>query len=473
MTLSRCAFALWFSLLLPGCFLFHFDESPPRRDSGVGRDAGVRRDVGFSPDVGRSDAGRRDAGRDAAFIDVGPADPPTPDPDLGPDARPSDYAEDWVDPPVVGDDESCCLVGPVVRLASREEGFKVIDEAPHIAWGPGYWGVLAQRQSVEDDWEALDAHPILFELDADGTPRRAPHVLESPIDGLPRVEALAWAEGRWSIALGGAPIIGDIRQIHVRLFDAEIRPASAWLPVGEAGVGMVDVARITHGDRWIATHVSGADLDVTPFSDLGTDHPEAHESLGRPATVDAVALRSRIAVLLGRRADTPQRSELIIIGPPPEVGLMHRLELSPRADLGASLTALRDLVVAVGTSADGHWFQVLDPFIPGPVAPAGRLPGGVDLSWTDAISVAGSSKFGLAGVCYGGGPSEGRDTAGRVDFQLIRTDGTLYGRPVSIVDGSFRGGMVHCAVGSDDYGFLVAWHDGVALYVRRVDIVSR
>lgn len=49
-------------------------------------------------------------------------------------------------------------------------------------------------------------------------------------------------------------------------------------------------------------------------------------------------------------------------------------------------------------------------------------------------------------------------------------DGLPRGAAVEVVSSYFRGGLVNCAVGSDDRGVLVGWWDDSALWVRRVDL---
>ncbi|MCZ7678339.1 MAG: hypothetical protein M5U28_06025 [Sandaracinaceae bacterium] len=53
---------------------------------------------------------------------------------------------------------------------------------------------------------------------------------------------------------------------------------------------------------------------------------------------------------------------------------------------------------------------------------------------------------------------------------MLGPDGTPRGGSVRIVESAFRASMPNCAVGSDDEGFLVAWRDADALWVRRVRV---
>ena len=86
----------------------------------------------------------------------------------------------------------------------------------------------------------------------------------------------------------------------------------------------------------------------------------------------------------------------------------------------------------------------------------------------EPIAAVGSNKLGLAGACYGL-PSGSRGGSG-IGFALVGPDGAPRGQPVAVVESTFRGDIVSCAVGSDEGGFLVAWWNGTELWVRRVDV---
>jgi hypothetical protein len=118
--------------------------------------------------------------------------------------------------------------------------------------------------------------------------------------------------------------------------------------------------------------------------------------------------------------------------------------------------------------------EVLDPFalrrLSGPSVVA--EPGPADDSAVErSVDVAGSSKFGVAGVCWGvpdpSGPRGGNDA--RLELGLVGPDGLLRGAPVTIVTSSFRS-ATSCTVATDQRGFLVGWYDGSELWVRRVDV---
>src|SRR5688572_19691016 len=76
----------------------------PRADSGTTMDAGTELDAATEADAGIE-------------IDAGTLLPEEPDPDLGPDSRPSDYVADgeWEIPPEIGpDDPRCTLHDPIL-----------------------------------------------------------------------------------------------------------------------------------------------------------------------------------------------------------------------------------------------------------------------------------------------------------------------------------------------------------------------
>lgn len=457
MTLVRLAPSVLAVFALSGCYLFH--------EAG-GSDAGpwlVEPDSSVTPIA-------RDAGHptDPPPVDAGPPLPPEPDPDLGPDARPSDYpgADEWVDPPPPSDTDPCCVLGEPVLLTERGgEGMVLAHEAPRIAWGPGRWGVLATRQAVGPDWDAFENRPVVFELEADGTPLGPVRVLE----GAGRIDALHYAEGRWAVGMRADPTMGEVGPAMARLFDREWRPASSWLGLGPAGT--LDLARLTQADRWLGFRFGRDEvMAVVPFHEGGVE-PSVDHALGTPPrTLGAVGLRSRAAVVLAR-GDSPAGDEVAIVGPAPELALLARIALSPGR--ARAIASLRDLVVVAGVTDVDVRVDVVDPFaltqVAGPT-PIGTSPY-VDSLHGDLVDVAGSDKFGVAGVCYGVSGGEGRtDVDSTIEFRVVGPDGLPRGAAVEVVRAGFRGGLVNCSVGSDDYGFLVGWWDGSALWVRRVDL---
>jgi hypothetical protein len=460
MTFVRLALAVLATFALSGCYLFH--------QAGGGPDAGHGPLV---PDASVTPV--RDAGRptDPPPVDAGPPLPAEPDPDLGPDARPSDYpdADEWEDPPPPSDTDPCCVLGEPVLLTSRSpEGMALTHEAPHIAWGPGSWGVLATRIAAGPRWDDSESRPVVFELDADGTPLGAPRVLERA----GRTRALHYAEGRWAVAILLDPTAGPVGTATARLFDREWRPASPWWTLGLAGG--LDLARLTHADRWLGFRAADDDVvAVVPFHEGGVERGVDHVLGAPPRTLGAVGLRSRAAVALDMYEETVS-DEVAIVGPAPELALLARFPLGGTASRARAMAALRDLVVVAGLVGDEVRVDVVDPFalthVAGPV-PIGTSPV-IETGHPNLLDVAGSDKYGVAGVCYGVSTGVGSDSRmdSHVEFRVVGPDGLPRGAAVEVVSHDFRSGLVNCSVGSDDYGFLVGWWDGSALWVRRVDI---
>ena len=188
--------------------------------------------------------------------------------------------------------------------------------------------------------------------------------------------------------------------------------------------------------------------------------------------LDAVGLRSRVAVLLSR-PDFP--NDLYVIGAGPEYPELAVLPSRLPGGQPAALTALRDVVVTASVHDLALSVEVFDPFA---LRPIGRpttvatLPD-VEASTTlhrRAIDISGLDKHGLAAVCYGvPGPERGRgDDA--IWLQIVDERGAPWAAPVPIVESGFRGSIVNCSVGNDGAGFLVGWWDGSVLWVRRVDL---
>lgn len=444
---------------LPGCYLFHGLDG-----AGVDRPG--------DPPATRDAATPTPTPRDAAVAspgDAGPALPAEPDPDLGPDARPSDYpdADDWEDPPALDADDPCCELGEPIRITSRDEGMALAHEPPSIAWGPGRWGLLVTRQTAAPTFD-YDPRAIVFELASEGTPLGPPRDLERSTE---RAGVLRWAEGRWAVTVTGDALHGDVREWYARLYDRELRAATDWIAVGAANLRAHDIARLTTGDRWIAAQGLDGDLALTPFSELGADAAIA-TARASGSRLAAAGLRSRIAILVARHPDEPRANEIVVVGAAPAYATLGGGMLESRYGDDAALAALRDRVVAVGIEDGRAHAEVFDPFEMTRVgAPVALGPARSDDGAERIIAVSGSAKHGVAGVCWAAAGGAGRrDAPGAIDFRLVGPDGAARGAAVRVHEGPFRGGMSNCAVGSDDEGFLVAWWDGSALWVRRVDV---
>ncbi len=104
-----------------------------------------------------------------------------------------------------------------------------------------------------------------------------------------------------------------------------------------------------------------------------------------------------------------------------------------------------------------------------------RLSGPTDIgsaggNMFDLVDVAASDKLGVAGACYGVESPDGSGLG--LDSRAIGPDGTPVGRAVHIIDWPSFGIPNNCAVGASAGGFLVAWWDGDALWVRAVRLAE-
>lgn len=453
-TLSVIAFS--------GCYLSHRLPTDAQTDASV-HDSATR------------DSALRDSAlRDGAMLDTlvpfdaGTVLPPEPDPDLGPDAAPSDYVDagTWQDPPLPSTDP-CCVLGDPVRVTSRDEGTVLDQEPPLIAWGPGVWGLLVTRMMAPPDWH-ISVDPLVFQLNPDGTPMGAARLLDHPGHG----QVLRYAEGRWAVAIWVPEALGgSLPNTMVRLFDREWHPTSAWLSLGPSSWhDGADLARLTHSDRWLGLLIPGSStVAAIPFHEVGVEPGVEHPLPLGSYYIHATGLRSRVATVTSGSGEYPV-DEVQVIGAPPELPLLARFPLAGASNLRA-ISSLRDQVIVAGAVGTEVQIDVVDPFAFEHVAGPIHIGMTNNASETDFLDIAGSDKLGVAGVCYGVGPVMGsRDSPRSLRFRLVGPDGQPRGAAVQIVDSYFRSGLVNCTVGSDDQGFLVGWWDGSALWVRRVDL---
>ncbi len=435
-------------LLLPGCYLRH----------------GLEGDAGSPPPTPRDSAADTHVGRDASSD--GGALPTEPDPDLGPDARPSDYpeADDWDDPPVIAEGDPCCVLGEPIRVVEEDEGINLgLREPARIAWGAGRWAVLTGR-TIDEMGEIVPRAAVLL-LEREGTRIGAAHVLDLEPSGY---DDIRWAEGRWAVATMGGRSEDHSATVYGRLYDRDFRPAGDIVELGRAlneGTRGPALARLTHGDRWVALRDDFGRLGISPFHERGTDPATTAAGVALDTyTLCAVGMRSRIAVLTPHPPGSPVPNELLALGGGPEYRELGRIQLESRFAYHAVVTALRDLVVVAGVEDGRTTVEVLDPFALTSVGEAGVLTSTTSRPFRAAVDLAGSSKLGVAGACY----VVDADGEFRVDFQLVGPDGRLHGQAVEIAQPY----LANCTVGSDDLGFLVAWWDHAELWVRRVFVAD-
>ncbi len=473
--------SLWIAVALagtPGCYLFNglgggaepsLDASLVGVDSSPSSFLDTATDVQWPTPVDASSL----LAHDVWYPDSGPPLPREPEPDPGPDGRPSDDpGDDWVDPPPPGGvDDPCCTLSEPVRVTSRIEGMSLAEEPPLIAWRPGRFALAVTRYFERSEGDIFRI--VVYELNDDGSRAGEALLLDAP----PRISSdrseprsLRWAAGRWALAATGDGTLGAGRQMHVRLFDMAWTPASTWLPLGDA-VG-VDLAYLPRGDGWLAFTSSPEVMLTTPFDELNGVGDAIASPLQWSMSVRAASFRSRAAVV--PISGETEADFLVVDADGVELGRVPRGGTTAAA---GGMAALRDLAVLAVRQDEHVEVEVLDPFTlahtGGPTV-LGEVRGSSDRALVHSVDVAGSSKFGVAGVCWGvPGAIDGRgDEESQIMFRLVGPDGVPRGAAVTLVSSVFRGGMAACTVGTDDRGFLVGWWNGSELWVRRVDVAA-
>lgn len=377
--------------------------------------------------------------------------PGDPEPDLGPDARPSDYpdAADWEPPSAPVD---CCDLGEPVLVepavpSSLPAG---IGGGPlQVEWASVGWGVFLIR-GVETDEEM-------------GLVRLAPEgavVADARALGPAGVSFFRarWAAGRYGlVAREGVRSTGiggsgwrDPPGLRFGLYDGRGAPDGARvdLVTEEDGRGTLlglDVVYLAHGDRWL---VMLADQTLLTVSSVGADGLEGTQILSeRPASGQMVGLRSRAAIVTGPEgAIRTEMFGLLSFGWPPE----DRLEVNLPAGRPIGTVALRDTVVVfLRSPTDDHANSavVVDPF-EGEVVSSSR-------PWTAPTTGGGAlttdAKRGRIGRCF-------TDDAGVVYFQLHAHDGLPLTEPIVVAEPTQLDNW-GCSIGFDGSRYLVAWHD--------------
>ena len=214
-----------------GCYASH-----ERDASGAARDAGA-----VEPD-GRVS---RDAGGDAAPEPL----PIEPEPDPGPDGRPSDDpgSGGWVDPDpsrYPPDEPGVVPLGDAVRIDFPGGGRVAVD----LEWDGRRWGLL-----YSDSRRALFV-PLLPLGSPDG----------AHVDlGLTRQTAaqLVWAAGRFLVGMStGGTETGEPLTATAGFLDARGVRASEWNTFMPAS--RIAAARFVHGDQWMLGWLAGGDVLV-------------------------------------------------------------------------------------------------------------------------------------------------------------------------------------------------------------------
>lgn len=454
---SLAALSILVSLLGSGCYAHHGsgDEPPPVEHDATLPDAGRA----VHPDAGPSDSGP-------------PPLPREPEPDPGPDGRPSDDpSEEWEEPPVLDEDEDCCVLGETHTLPGflGELSAGRIEPPPVVGWGPGEWGVALSFTSFAGT-AGVGPRLAFYRLAADGASLGPPSIIHrAPLTDrtLAVPQDVRWAAGRWSVPLAGDQE-GEVgpREAYVHLIDAVGTPA-ALIGFGYGFDGAIDAPHLAHGDRWLGIASDSEGVHVRELDELAGAGATLRLPLGTPRWLRTEALGSRVAVVAG--TGSPDRigpAEVTILDP--DLAVLGRVPLTASALDDAAVARVRDQVVVAIEDGEAVYARVVDPFALSAVGERVQLGRGR----IGAVDVAGSDKFGVAGVCwaYQGDDDEGSVYDG-VRFRLVGPDGRPLGRAVTISERpvAFRGIPPNCSVGSDGRGFLILWHDH-AMRVRRVDL---
>jgi hypothetical protein len=220
--------------------------------------------------------------------------------------------------------------------------------------------LLASRYYSRPDGEVPAL--VFWRLTADGAPLGDPEVLDLPPlapETQPDRLSLVYAEGRWAVGFEGNGAEGNLRQQWARLYDRDLRPASAWYELpGATQQDTQELARLSHGDRWLGFGLLDGQLRVAPFDDVRMD-----PSIAQPGfAIDhllAVGMRSRVAVLTSHgSAFTEPPDELAVVGSGPDFPILGRVSTGLVRTRRSALAALRDLVVIVAADTTDRVLRV-------------------------------------------------------------------------------------------------------------------
>ncbi len=412
--------------LTSGCYLSHgTPEAPVELDAGRpgARDAARPR----PRDAGTPRPDARPPRRDASVVL-----PPEPEPDPGPDERPTGPWDGGVTPPPPGEPVLEPSTEPVVLDDETDSG-----GPPALVWNGGGWGV---------------AWPGTFRtLDQDGRPTSPRARLDRAGWGL----GLDFAAGHYAVAVGGA---GSGSELSVAAFDRDAARVAGW-GAGARGA-YPDVARLQLGHQWVVAAIdqTGGEYDrVIAFamngamslaSDtlvLATDsHGDARVAGSKSRAVVVWTTASAV------RAQSLTGPELQRDGEPFTV-----LEIPQQPDSGLEIEPFRDQMAVAAMDGVGVYLALLDPWLHEVTGPfrvgssriGDRRPG---------IAVA--EEEGFLVVCYavGRGPyGGGGGSMDGVTLQVVGADGALWGPPLPLVTGERNVGGVDC--GWNGREIVVVW----------------
>ncbi len=349
---------------------------------------------------------------------------PNDEPDVPPDARPSDdpSAAGWIDPPVLGVDQDCCTASPTVQLANDDEDQH--DSGGLVVWtGRDYAAV----------WQGSNG-PVLRHLDRSAQPITARRELDATA-----VAAIGWGHHQLA-AVTSTPAMTPSA---ITFFDRD----GDWLGTAQSAPSPI-LASVT---RHAAVH---------GWMSVGTLYEETAAAQYHRYLVSVVDGQPPAAMLLGRAEGYGQgravvvsvASRLVSVEPSQTATVVRAFAnaaLTPSTpftlDLGndSSAARLRDTVMIIARPL-GHAAETLvfDPFT------NTMIGAPTTLDWTDDyFELAGDDIGGTVGVCFRDGDA--------LQFELLGPDGARIGRAINLASVDM---YASCAIASGAQDeFLVLW----------------
>jgi hypothetical protein len=439
--------SLAFSLVMASCYRSH----------GLGNgDGGVRRSDAAPVDASAADTGPADTGSPPVRDSGTDVLPPEPDPDLGPDARPSDYPEamGWEDPDpsAYPADESCCtLIGEEQTLEmGGEEGVGTVA----LDWNGREWGLLYVGRD----------RAVFVPLRPLGEP--GTHRLLPPSGG-GLFGDIAWGGGRFGVSVGTG---SSADMATFMLVDERGTLASEVTTI--PSVYGATMARMTHLDRWAVAGtgmIRGGRATQLALHELDGSARVA----GAPALFEPSTGYSVPPALVGLKS----RMVVFYVGWPVYPGIVASTFTTPFSaspidghevfeEAGGCLEGSHfrnNALVSVGGPDGAVRMAAFDPF-DGVVTARGSIPGRpLAPGALDRVGLGASDGKGLVAVCVPTGGSIGPpaldlDPPAVIKLYLFGPDLEPLGLPIDVgqMDDVAAFG---CEVGFSDDNILVAWWD--------------
>lgn len=350
---------------------------------------------------------------------------PSDEPDVAPDARPSDdpSASGWIDPPVIGADQDCCSTGARVDLATEDADLSD-GGPPSLAWDGDEW-ILT--------WPGPNG-TVMRHLDASAqpiSPRTALGTLVMP-SAWGHHQLAGWtASGEQQFALSffdrnGAQI-GSSEATRASLHPVEVTRHAAI-----HGWATMAFFRPAGSDAVRHSLVTRTDGQTSVELDLGRAEP-----YGGGVLAGIVSVASRLVTYDNDAFTTTVR----VLA---DAGLVASAPILLDVGGYASAARLRDTVfLAITPDRSAGQGFVLDPFAGtvGAATSIGPIAG--------YFRMAGDDVGGTVGACYMDGNT--------VRFALFGPTGTPLGRSISLSPS--YSGIPSCAIGSASQDtYVVAWY---------------